>query len=422
MGFLDGIFGGKKEAPKEKRVSLKDTEKIISDKAEKAFEPLKDAAKKEYETFQTSATAMQGQLKILEQAALHERTFSGIASRSTASRRDFIGRMDFLIKKLRAPFGENADSIISFYEEANRTINTVNAETIKDYAFLKMVFEKEGKDVLQSFRQIFEANKSMGETVKEIRKHQSKLSKARECVAEISRMAHEMKEDETGRLNERLLAKEAELRKAESGMEELLREDAWKAFLEMQKTRDELKKEMENKEAEFTDLISELEVPLKKYRRLAENSVLNHYIEKSFYSVLHEDPDGEVLLSALRDMKLRMIEDKMALKGGDRFMTVIDRAKEGNIMGGILKEYASTADRLKKLEEEMGLQKVPRRKGMFEKDINKLKAEREELRAGIEKSEESKKRLVESREQRIRELEELLSEASGERILLEVNN
>lgn len=421
MSFLDRIFGDKKEIPKETKISLKEAEDFISNKIKKDFEPLKEPVKKEYGNFQIVATTMQNQLKILEQATYPERTYPALSSRAVGSRRSFINKMDFLIKKLQKPIGEDMNSIINFYDETDKLISTTNAETIKDYAFLKILFGKEGKEVLQSFCQIFEINNNLGKIVKEIIEYNSKLLKAKENVSEILKITEELKKDEINKLDKTLKTKEDEIKKVENEMEKLLHGDEWKAFLEMQKIRDELKIKMENKKSEFMDYMSKLEVPLNKYKWSVENKILDDYIQKSFDSILYEDPKGEALLSTLRNMKIKIIEGEMKLKDSDKFMAIIDYVKENNVIGRIIQEYLKLFEELKNQEEKIELQEVSKRKIKFESEINRLKKEMEELKDEEKRAEERIKRIQVNKEQKIKELEELLNNTSDKRILLELS-
>jgi hypothetical protein len=191
LGWLDDIFGKKEEKAEEIKISLKEAEDFISNKIKKDFEPLKESVKKEYVNFQLVSKTMQNQLKALEQATYPERTYPALVSRSVGSRKSFIGKMDFLIRKLQKPIGEDMKSILDFYEETDKLINITNTETIKEYALLKILFEKEGKEVLQSFRQIFEINSNLGEIIKEIKDYNSKLLKTKESVSEILKLTEE---------------------------------------------------------------------------------------------------------------------------------------------------------------------------------------------------------------------------------------
>jgi len=421
LGWLDGIFGKKEEKTEETKISLKEAEDFIADKIKKDLEPLKESIKNEYKNLQTITNTMRDQLKILEQATYPERTYPILISKSLGSRKSFINKMNFLVKQLQKSIGENMTSFLNFYDETDRLINSTNVETIKEYAFIKILFEKEGKEVLQSFRQIFEINSNLGKIVKEIREYNSKLLKAKESVSEILKLTEELRNNEMDRLDKMFKMKEDEIKKIENEMEKLLYSDAWKAFLEMQRVRNELKIKMENKKSEFMEYMSKLEVPLKKYKWSVENKFLDNYILKSFDSILYEDPKGEALMSVLRDMKIKMIEGEMKLKDSDKFLAIIDSVKENNAIGNVIQEYLRLSEELKEQEEKIDTQEISKRKIKLEDEVSRLKKEMEEIEDEGKRVEERTKRMKSNKEQKIKEIEELLENASGKRILLEVN-
>jgi len=421
LGWLDDIFGKKEEKAEEIKISLKEAEDFISNKIKKDFEPLKESVKKEYVNFQLVSKTMQNQLKALEQATYPERTYPALVSRSVGSRKSFIGKMDFLIRKLQKPIGEDMKSILDFYEETDKLINITNTETIKEYALLKILFEKEGKEVLQSFRQIFEINSNLGEIIKEIKDYNSKLLKTKESVSEILKLTEELRKNEMDELDKTFKMKENEIKKIENEMEKLLHSDEWKAFLEMQRVRDELKIKMENKKSEFMDYVSKLEVPLKKYKWSVENKILDNYILKSFDLILYEDPKGEALMSALRDMKIKMIEGEMKLKDSDKFLAIIDSVKESNAIGNVIQDYLKLSEELKEQEEKIEIREISKRKIKLEGEASRLKKELEEIKDEGKRVEERTKKMKAGKEQKIKEIEELLENASGKRILLELN-
>jgi len=189
----------------------------------------------------------------------------------------------------------------------------------------------------------------------------------------------------------------------------------------MQRLRNELKIKMENKKSEFMEYMSKLEVPLKKYKWSIENKILDNYILKSFDSVLYEDPKGEALMSVLRDMKIKIIEGEMKLKGSDKFLAVIDSVKENNAIGNVIQEYLRLSEELKEQEEKIDAQEISKRKIKLEGEVSSLKKEMEEIKDEGKRVEERTKRMQSSKEHKIKEIEELLENVYGKRILLEVN-
>ena len=421
MGFLNWFADKKEESHKETKISLKEIEDFISKKLKEDFEPLKEPIKEEYENLQTVANDMRDHLKVLEEATYPERTYQIIANKAIGNRKSFIYNMNFLIEQLKKPIGDDVINVLNFFDEADKIINDTNLETTKEYVILKILFEKEGKEVVKSFRQIVEINDKIENMLKKPREFNQKIPKIKNAVSEILRLAEELKENDAGELDKKLRENENKVKEIENELEKLHYSNDWKAFLEMNRTREELKLRMENKRFDLINKISKLEVPLKKYKWSFEKGILNMYIEKSFESILHEDPKGEAFMSAIKDMKEKITEGKMDLKDIKKFMPIIEDMIENNTVGNIIEEYLNLSEELKNQNENISSQEVSKRKIRLENEMNILKREIEKLKDYRKESTNRVQRMEESKKHKIKELEDLLYDPFGKRILLEVN-
>lgn len=423
MGWLDRIFGKREEERfEETKMSLKEVEEFLANKMKKDFEPLKESAKKEYANLQLVADTMQDQLKILMQAPYSEKTYPILIIKSVGSRKSFVYKMRNLVKQIQKPIGEDMTSILKFHNETAKLINATNAKTVTEYAFLKELFEKEAEKVLQSFSQIAEIDKRLGNIVKEFTESNAQLLKAQELAAEVLKLTEELKEkNETDELERILKEAGSKNKKTEGELKKLLDSDEWKTFLGMRRIREDMKTGLQNKKSDFIQSVTKVEKPLKKYRWSIENKVLDDYAQHSFESILSEDPKGEVFMSAIKDMKTRIIEGKMDLKDSDKYLAVIERMIEDNTIGKILEEYSKLSEELRDQEEKIALEEAPKRKGDLESETSKLKREMEEIKAEKERAEERRKRIQADKEQKLKELENLLNDVAGKKILLEVN-
>jgi len=423
LGWLDRIFGKKEEEKfEETKMSLKEVEYFIANKMKKDFEPLKESAKKEYANLQLVAGTMQEQLEILIQAPYSERTYPILIRKSVGSRKTFVYKMRSLVKQIQKPIGEDMISILNFHNETAKLINITNAKTLREYAFVKELFEKEAEKILQSFRQIVEIDKRLGNIVKEFIESNAQLLKIQKVAAEVLKLTEELKKkDEAEGLEEILKEIGNKSKKVEDELKRLLDSNEWKTFLEMQRIREDMKISLQNKKSDFTQSVTKMETPLKKYKWSVENRILDDYVQHSFESILSEDPKGEVFMSTIKDMKIKIIEGKMDLKDSDKFLAVIERMIEDNIIGKILEEYLKLSEALKNQEEKIALQEVPKRKSNLESEMSKLKGEVEETKAEKKRVEERIRRMQRDKEQKLKELGNLLNDVDDKRILLEVN-
>jgi hypothetical protein len=421
LGWLDKAFGKKEERVEEMKISLSEVESFLRNKMEKDFGPLKDSVKKEHENLQLIVDDMQNQLKILEEATYPEKTYPIVIRRSVGSRKSFIDKMDFLVKHIKKPVGEDLDSVLIFYEETDKLINALNLETVKDYASVKILFEKEGKDVVQTFFQIVDTDNKLGNVLKDLKETNLKLIKAKELVADISKLTEHMNKDESNQLEKTLKDAEEKENRIEVELGKLPESNEWKRLLEIKRTVEEIRQKMQNKKTDFIVCISQVEIPLKKYNWSAKNKVLDYYLQRSFDLILSEDARGEIFKSVIREIKVKILEGELNLKDSDKFLDIINKMIEDNTVGKMISEYLEISEEIKKQEEKIASQEVLKRKNDLENNIKELKKEIWELKNKKEIVEKRRKEAQEDREQKLKELETMLNIFSNKKVLLQTN-
>ncbi len=421
MGWLDRIFGKREEKFEEEKMQLKEVEGFLAEKMKKDFKPLKESAEREYANLQMAANTMQDQLEILGQAPYSTINDRMLIRKAVGSRKSFANKMKSLVKQIQKPMGEDMTSILNFHNETAKLLNIINAKTVREYAFLKELFEKEADKVIESFRQIVEIDKRLGNIVKEFAESNVQLLRTQEVANEVLRLTEELKKDETKELEKTMKEMEDRNKKIEDELKKLLDGNEWKAFLEMRRIKEEMKMNLQNKKSDFIQSLAKVEKPLRKYKWSVKNRILDDYAQHSFESILSKDPKGEVFMSAIKGMKTNIIEGKMNLKDSGKFLAVIERMIEDNTMGKILEEYSGLSEELERQEERIELQEVPKRKNKLENEINELKRRMEETKIENEMIGERRKRLQKDKEEKLKELQNLLNDVTGKRILLKAN-
>jgi hypothetical protein len=327
----------------------------------------------------------------------------------------------FLVIQLKSPMGDGMSSIINFFEENHRLVNATNIETTKEYAFLKILFEKEGKEVVKSFRQIVDIDNRVGGMLEKRIESNSKFLRIKDIINNLYRFSQEIEKNEVGYIDSKLKEDEDMIKSIESELEKITREDDWKSVLDMQRVADGLKARMQSKESEFMYQISKLEVPIKKYRRSVESKVLDEYIQRSLEQVLYVDPRGKALMVALKSIREELKNGKMSLKDKDEIAILVDSAIENNTIGKIIEDYSKLSLELKAQEEKISSQEVLKRKLILEGEINRLKAMIDGTNSHKKETEDRYKRMHESMNQKAKEIERLLQEIIGEKVSLDVS-
>lgn len=420
--WLDNILG-KKEDLEETKMTLKDIEDFIANKLKDSTleESTKRICLEEYASLQPIVNNMQYQLKALEQASYSERTYPIIIRKAVGARKGFVDKMNTLIEQIKRPVGKDVSSVINFHEETTKIINVTNERTVREYSFLKELFKKEGREVVQSFRQLVEINSETENAVKGFRESKLQLLKARETAAEITNLTEALKAKEDAKLERELIETEDKSKKIENELRRLTESDEWKEFLKMQNTREEVKTAMEKNKHDFIQAVSKLETPLRKYNWSVKSKPLDNYIQHSFESILAEDSRGEIFMKAIKDMKSKLIKEEMELKDKDKFLSEIEAMIEEDTTGKSIGEYLKLLGELKGLEEKIATHEILRIKNNLENDINRLKIRTEEIRAEKKKTEERIKNMSEEKERKLKELEDLISSIADKKITLKAN-
>jgi len=179
--------------------------------------------------------------------------------------------------------------------------------------------------------------------------------------------------------------------------------------------------EINDLKSDFAQNITRIERPLKKYQWLKKDKILEHYIENSFDSILSKDPNGKILLLALRNIKNKINEGEIELKDGEKFLVVIENMISENAIAKIFQEYSKLLVELEGIEEKISSSDISDKKYYFEnelknlnRDIEEVSVEKQEIELQIEKMEKEKKDAM-------KQLELLVNNVSGKRIKLQLD-
>jgi len=424
LGFFERIFGTSKEERFEESImTLKDIDEFIANNINKGLEPFLKNIKTDYDNLQDSANNMLSRLKVLEKAPYSGRTDPILIRKAVGSRNSFINKMKSLVKQIQKPMGNNFDSILGFHNDLAALISITNAKTVNEYMFLKELFEKEVDEVIQSFKEINNNDKKFGNKIKEFQSSYTKLIELKKVLSEYRELSEDLKsrkkilaesENRIAELNERKNKKDEQFKSfMESG--------EWKSFLILQNKREVLLNEINDLKSDFAQNITRIERPLKKYQWLKKDKILEHYIENSFDSILSKDPNGKILLLALRNIKNKINEGEIELKDGEKFLVVIENMISENAIAKIFQEYSKLLVELEGIEEKISSSDISDKKYYFEnelknlnRDIEEVSVEKQEIELQIEKMEKEKKDAM-------KQLELLVNNVSGKRIKLQLD-
>jgi hypothetical protein len=418
MGILDKLFAKKESAGGS--MAIDSVGNAMAVKIQKDFDAIKEPLKDERKQMLAAADIMQGCVSALDRAKYPERTYPIIISKSNVSRKNFVTKMDLLMQQIRRPLDEKLEPTLEFYGELGKTIDAINSETIKDYAFLRMLFEKEGKDVVDVFRQIADIDQRIREMLKPIRDIRNQMTRASGIAGEIQKISVELGRDDLSKIAEAISQMQEELSRDEKELAGLLEGKEWKAVVNMREKAEKAKEMTGTKRREFEKVMEEMEAPLKKYKKVADSHLLDDYISKSFDSVLCDDPKGERILSLLKKIKTMITEGKIEIKDSEQAVKRIDELNDENTIGNLMLGYLKACEEAERLNEDALSSGVMKRKLFLDSESARLENKIEEENLEMKRTEEIAVTIRERRDQKAAQLEEILQGIFKKRVRIQL--
>lgn len=345
MGFFD--FLKKKET-----ITFKESEDWINNymqekNPEKKFKALK-------EEWKNNITETKEKLKDLETADYMNENIPERAKHLVEGhKRSYPQKLLKFLEKIQLP--DNYQDIPEFKQEFREEMVDFTAETQKSYMVLKEFVETEFAEVakkikameqnLKNFTNYIEQEKL--EEAKTIKKLFQEYEDAGKKIKDLKKQKKQSKKD-LKELKKELVKKEKELDTIKKSKEH-------KEYNQLKENLEKIKKECLEKEKEIFRIFSELERPLKKYKRMSLNEkIIDLYLENSIRA-LKKDQDLEIRT------ELRKIKESLSKLG-------LKERKEEKIKQEI-QEILST-DKLKNKRE----------------DLERLEKKKEEIASSIKKS------------------------------------
>lgn len=393
MSFLERIFG-KKEETREQVFSIKDAENFLSTNFDERFQTFKEDASKIYDGMQPVVVNMQKSLKDLVRAEFKERVDSELLQNVIAHRKSFVQKMEIMIEKIKKPMQSDLDSILEFNKSISSAISETDAKTVKDYHFLKILFEKEAQKTLENFKILSKMSNnfeslinSNKESMFSIRNAQSELQSIKEETRNLNQIGGQLKT-----FNIKLSDLKS---KDDSLKEDLEKFKSGKDWLHFNKLLDK-KKITEEKVSSLKSQIlqdtSRINKPLRKFKNLVDKGVVKIEDEKilkkyvdSTLDALIEEKNPETIRSTLEMVQKNISKGKIKLKDKEKTMVEIKRILDNNLFENFLKKYLLLTEDLEKLGEDITAHRASSIKNKMESQIKDVERDIEMTRLEMEK-------------------------------------
>jgi hypothetical protein len=419
---LEKIFGKKEEPveelPKKQDFNIEDAEKVLSENFNESFQSFNKDANKIYKEMQPIITNIQKNLKDLGKAKYKDKVDPQLLQNVIGHRKSFIHKMEVMLEKARKPMEKDFDSIIEFNKSLHSSVSDVNMKAVKDYHFLKILFEKEVKKTLENFKTLNKTSDKLTELVKE---NKEKLSLINNAQKELKSLKDEIKDlDKTEKSLKTLENKLSDLKsKQDSLKKDLENFDKRKDWIDLQQLL-EKRKATEEKISNLKSVIlqetSRINKPLRKFKNLIDRGIVKikeeETLERSVDSIvdtLIKEKDPKSMTFIVKKIQENISNGKIELKDKEKTLDEIENILKNNLFESFVKDYISLTKDLKKLEKNITNHKSSILKKKLKDQIKNTKKQIEETNTQIEKLQKKAEKTRESIEDKKTFLEKTLS-------------
>lgn len=414
---MERIFRKKEEA-KEQVFSIEDAESFLSKIFDEKFQSLKEDVDKIYQEMQSVAANMRESLKILADATFSGPVDSELLQNVIAHRKSFIHKMKIMIEQIKRPMQSNFDSILEFNRSISSSISETDSRTVKDYIFLKELFEKEAKSSIEDFKRLSKLLRDFEnlinnnkEVILSIRNFQNGLQSIKE-----ERNILNQAEEHLKNLDARLSNVSSNYENVKEDLEKFKSGEEWTHFNELLNKKKSIEEDISSLKSQILRDISRIERPLKKFKNLVDNKivkidnakVLGKYVNSTLDALI-EEKNPEAIKSILEMVQDKISDGKIELKDKEKSLDEIRWVIENNIFENFLDDYISLVSDLEKLDKNISEQKAPSMKTDMENRIKDLERQVETTKMEIDEFKKQIEKLKNSISEKKNALEKSLS-------------
>jgi len=430
---LERIFGKKEETREQvfnKQVfSIEDAENFLSTNFDERFQTFKEDASKIYEEMQPVMVNMQKSLENLVRVDFKEQVDSELLQNVIAHKKSFVQKMEIMIEKIKKPMQSDLDSILEFNKYISSAISETNMKTVKDYHFLKILFEKEAQKTFENFKIL--SNKSDNfETL--INSNKENLFSIRNAQKDLQSI-----KEETRNLNqiEGLLKtfniKLSDLKSKHDSLKEDLKKfkdgKDWIHFNNLLEKKKIMEEKVSNLKSQIPQNTSQINKPLRKFKNLVDNGIvkiqnekiLKKYVESTLDALI-EEKNPKTIRLILEMVQKNISEGKIELKDKEKTIVEIKRILDNNLFEDFLKKYILLTKDLEKLREDITTHTASSIKNKMENQIEDIERDIKMTSLEMKKIKKQTKKTKNSIKERKITLEKTLTLLTERKISIDV--
>jgi len=438
---LERLFGKKEKTVKEKKeeiveqifsnqvFSIEDTENFLSTNFNESFQIFKKDANKIYEEMQPIATNIQKSLKDLVKSEFKDQVDHQLLQNVIAHRKSFAHKMKIMTEKIKKPMGLDLDSILKFNKSISSAISEASIKTVKDYHFLKILFEKEAQKTFKDFKILSKTSNNFENLVNSnkknllsIRNAQSKLQLIKEEIKNLSQIEKDLKNLNIKFSN--LKSKHDSLKK---DLEKFKNGKEWIHFNELLEKKKITEEEISGLKSQILQDTSRINKLLRKFKNLVDRGVVKIKSEKnlkkyvdSTLDTLIEEKNPKTIRSILEMVQKNISEGNINLKNKKKTIVEIKQILDNNLFEDFLKKYLLLTKDLEKLRENTSTHTTLTTKNKIENQIEHVEKDIETTRLEMEKVKKQTEKMKSSIKERKIILEKTLGLLAKRKISISI--
>ena len=428
MGFFDRIFKHEKKEEVKEEYTLESAEKILKGKIEEGQKIIEPELKEFHRKLLELDNQLKESLKKLDSAVPKDKMDEKLLFAAQTGRPIFKNKMSKVSEAVKKQIGFDFHSFSEYYNECVFAVNQANVLAITEFRTIGIVFEKDGNAVVNNLRKLKEYLSSIGSRIKEHQQTLNPHEEAMEKIVELRKSVEKRLDDKkrNQELKNEMEKKNVELEEMKKSVEDFMNSDEWKENENSLKSKKDLEMHEAEIKAQFNEMISSIERPLRKTKRIVDEDqeenkhrkVFEEYINNPFETFLKDE--GDALNSLLKTTRKLLEERKIDVNENVREKSInkIDEWISGKVFEKMKEEYGSVIKKIEVMDIENDLQI---KKSEMENRIKFVEAEIAELKKKSEtmekKMEEDGKLVLEKK----KEAEDKLGEVLNHHYELEVN-
>jgi len=352
MGFLDRLFGRKKEEKmKEKQpeeLDLDSSKSMLQKRIDEKFKAFLPEIEKFHSELKSRNESFETTLENLRKAVPAQKVDEQILKIATTSRESFIRKMSEISASVKKEFQQDIDSFSQYYESVKNSIKETNMETVKEYVSLDVAFKKETNDVVDRMKEIKGG----------VDDFDKKLSKKTENIGYLKKLLGDVKlleekiaqkknvENKIEELKKELEYIEKNKINSEKELEELGKGELWNSYIQLTKDKEAVESEIRKIIEEVVSVFASINRPFKKFAKLVEDDSVNfknkdllkRYLESPFDAFV-QDINLDVVDSALELAEKMLADKKINIDNLEENLKIISQIKSSRILHNLSRKY-----------------------------------------------------------------------------------